>query len=150
LVDAKTGEPISNAEVMSLPQASWADQQDTVAQYQESYKELVAYLDGLPAEELRNVPTFIRSELCAVGMTDEDGAFDLLVEVPWSVNYLGDIRLGPDRPPARDGVEVLRVDVWGTIAPILIPVSGGDWQEAPRSADGGIWATWDLGTLRVP
>jgi hypothetical protein len=150
LVDAKTGASIPNAEVISFPVASWSDREETIARYREWHWAAVADRGSPSAEEGQRIPAVFRAELCAVGMTDEDGAFDLLVEVPWSVTYLGDIRLGADRPPARDGVEVLRVDVWGTIAPILIPVSGGDWQEAPRSAHGDVWATWNLGTLRVP
>ena len=78
--------------------------------------------------------------------------FDVVVDVPWSVAFVGDERTSPTRPPFRHGVEALHVEVEGKDPLVIdIPENCGDWTEHPDDPDEhhDLWATWDLGTLKL-
>lgn len=146
LVEEASGGPCAGAWILTLPQRTWADEPETIANYrkwnaEEAENEARAQADG--RELLRSK----RPSLCASGTADATGTFDLLVSVPWSMRTVNGVPLDHASPPPRRGVQALLVEREGH-EPIVLEVTGGTWVKA-KVADLDIWATWDLGTLRV-
>src|SRR5262245_16432712 len=95
---------------MTFPVRSWAHQADTLSNYRTWNAAMRAEQEARRSRGEPEIPPMIAAELCAAGTTDGNGAFAVLVEVPWSQTYRGGRACGPADPPPRDGVEVLRVE----------------------------------------
>lgn len=147
LADASSGAPVAGAWLMTLPNRAWAEEPETIANYRKWNAEEELELSKEQAAGRTPSPR-MRASLCASATTDANGGFDVFVRVPWSWREVDGVLQGPRSPPPRDGVEAIRVEPNGG-APFVIEVGSGTW-DARRNASDEIWATWDLGALRVP
>lgn len=144
LLDGETGAPIPGAMVMAFPVREWAEDETEVARFRRMIdaRRAVARRKS-PGAALGSYPM----SLVGGALTDAAGVFTMLVDVPWCVYDSGCAGSDPVRPPPRHGIEALRIEIEGG-DPVVLEAPTGTWTE--HEEPDGLWATYDVGVVRVP
>ena len=150
LIDARTGEPATGVEILTLWQASDADNELEV----ESMRAMAQKADRLGEEnraadddDTHSCPVW--GSISGIGLSDADGKFDICSRVHYGgTDYGWDWRPKSRTPPPYHGVHALLI-TWPDGRTEVLDATNGRYTVVNEAGIAGIYARIDMGVVLV-